>query len=56
MLLFCARYWMSRNWSRMRLIAVTSTPVPSWIPSLGPIDSPGSVIERLSVRSTCWRE
>ena len=55
-LLFCARYWMSRNWSRTRLIWETSTPVPSWIPSLGPIDSPVSDIDGLWVRSTCWRE
>lgn len=31
-LICCARYWRSRNWSRMRWIEATSTPLPSCAP------------------------
>ncbi len=30
--LFCVRYCTSMNWSRMRVMSVTSAPVPTWTP------------------------
>ena len=51
---FCARYWTSRNWSRMRLMSWIETPVPSWVPPPCWV-SAGIVIAPLSTMFTRWR-
>ena len=51
---FWARYWMSRNWSRIRLTELMLTPVPSWV-SAPCCETYGITIDELSTVLTTWR-
>ena len=53
---FWDRYWLSRNVSRIRVIEVMSTPVPSCEPSPVLLDRAVIVSALRSVRFTSWRE